>query len=321
MITRRLIFIVGAIVLIAGPVSARADEVWQVAQYPASGPPRVVIRHHPYDAREVPRLVRLVEEGRQRFDALADTTMPTTITVLAASTRLEFSRLTEGVLPDWGAAVAFPDERLIIVSIDASGTNTLEEAIPHEVSHVLLGAVAADQVPRWFDEGLAMEIAGEWDIYNSFRLARGALVGLIPLADVDGVLSFQQDRAWLAYAESFGAVSWLRETAGEPGLGEVIRDLTTMPFDEALTAVTGMDARQFEAAWLRRTRARYVLVGLADDMWLWSIVIPTLFFLALGLRWWRNRRTMLQWQREGDGDDDDDDDDEQLDEHIADTYG
>ena len=60
-------------------------------------------------------------------------------------------------------------------------------------------------------------------------------------------------------------------------------------------------------------------------MWIWTVVIPALFAVALVVRWYKNRQTMKRWQEEepwyGDDDDDDDDEpDEPLDERIAETY-
>ena len=304
---------------------ASADLPWRTRRVPVVGTPDIVIQYHPHNEPDLARLIRLVERGRERFFALADTTFPVTIHVLAASTGLEFERLTRGMLPDWGAAVAIPDERLIIVALNASG-KPLEETVPHEVSHVLLGVLARhERVPRWFDEGLAMYLAGEWTIYNSIRLARGALASnLVPLGHIDNVLTFHQDRAWLAYAESFAAVTWLVERIGRAELGRLIRSLNRMPFEQALVINNDIRTSAFEEDWLRRARTRYALVGLADDMWIWSLLIPGLFFLALLVRWWRNRRTYERWRNEdrygGYDDDDDDEPDEPLDERIAETY-
>lgn len=292
-------------------------EDWRTRRAAEAGGPPIVLQYRPHTEDRLPEVVRFVELARERFSTLAETTLAVEIHVVVAASGRDFVDLTDGMLPDWGAAVAIPGERLIIVALDAS-SKPLGESVIHEVSHVLLGAIAEHPVPRWFDEGLAMYLASEWTIYDSFRLARGSLGrGLMPLARIDNVLTFHQDQAWLAYAESFGAVSWLAEQAGREGVGRVVRSLRFIPFDEALIAATGMEGRTFERTWLERTRYRYALVALADDLWLWSIVIPGLFFIALGVRWWRNRRTMRRWDEE---DDDDGEPDEPLDERIADTY-
>jgi len=302
--------------VVASVAWARAEE-WRTRRVLEPGALPVVFQYRPRTEGELSELVRFVTLARERFHALAETTLSVELHVVVASSERDFADLTDGMIPDWGAALAVPGERLIVVALN-SPSKPLGESVVHEVSHVLLGSMAEHPIPRWFDEGLAMYLAGEWTIYDSFRLARGSLGrGLLPLARIDNVLTFHQDEAWLAYSESFGAVSWLAEQFGREALGKIIRLLPSMPFDEALFTVTGMAGHAFEETWLRRTRYRYALVGLADDVWLWSIVIPALFFLALGVRWWRNRSTVRRWREE---EDDDGKPDEPLDEQIAETY-
>jgi hypothetical protein len=307
------------IIVLILAAAAVAEAPWLTYREPSAGEPEIVIQYHRHNQLDLAPLRDLIIHSRERFFTLADTVLEVTIHVLAASTQREFSEITRGMIPDWGAAVAVPGERLIILALNAPGI-ALEEIVPHEVSHVLLGVLSQqDRVPRWFDEGLAMRLAGEWTMYNSIRLARGALGGgLIPLRRIDDVLTFHQDQAWLAYAESFAAVTWLEESIGRDELGRLLRSLDSMTFEEALVVNNNIRTSVFESDWLARARRRYAIVGLADDVWIWSIVIPGLFFLALAARWWRNRRTYERWQAEDD--DDDDGPDEPLDERILDTY-
>jgi len=296
---------------------------WQVSRYPSSGRTLVEVRHRPEDRHQVDKVVRLVEHARARFSALADTNLATTIRVVAAGSRRQYEEITEGMLPEWSSAAAIPAERTIFVALDSYG-KPLEFTIPHEVSHVLLGQIARYIVPRWFDEGLAMYVAGEWTTHDSFLLARGAIFeGLIPLTEIDDVLGFNKDLAWLAYVQSFAAVKWLEQTWGESGVRILIRSTEHMHFDRAMQVATDLNAAEFEKLWYERNRRGYALTALADDMWIWTILIPALFAVALVVRWYKNRRTMERWRREDpwhDDDDDDDEPDEPLDERIANTY-
>ncbi len=306
------------LVLAAG---ATAELPWMTYYEPPTGEPEIVIQYHRHNEHDLPRLIDLIVHAREDFFTIADTVLQVTIHVLATSTQREFLQVTRGMIPDWGAAIAIPNERLIILALNAPGI-ALEEIVPHEISHVLLGVLSQQgRVPRWFDEGLAMYLAGEWTMYNSIRLARGALGGgLIPLPQIDDVLTFHQDRAWLAYAESFAAVRWLEESIGRNQLGRLLRSLDSMTFEEALAVNNNIRTSTFEEDWLARARRRYALVGLADDVWIWSIIIPGLFFLALVTRRWRNKRTYVRWQIEDDDDNDDEDPDELLDDRILETY-
>lgn len=291
------------------------DRQWRIHREPG-----LEIQYRPRNASELPRLSAIVADARAAFEALADTSLPVTIHLVAAPSKMEFERLTEGVLPEWGAAVAFPSQRLIIISL-ISPEKPVAQVLTHEVSHIMLGALAMEPVPRWFDEGLAMYLAGEWSIYDSFRLARGAIMReLFELPRIDYVLSFQRDQAWLAYTQSHAAVMTLFERMTGYERSRFLRGLATMPFDESLAIATNIRRSQFEEEWISSARRRYALIALADDMWIWTVLLPGIFFIALIAMWLRNRKTMQRWKDE-DEYDDDGPPDEPLDPRIADTYG
>jgi hypothetical protein len=293
-------------------------EPWR-KQMVRSGGVSVMIRHHARDRAELARVAGLVAHTTRRFEAIADTHLTVPMQVILASTNREFRELTRGFLPEWSAACAIPDRRMLIVVARTHG-KPLDETVIHETSHVLLHTLAGRPIPRWFDEGISMYLSREWGLGDSFRLARGMIAGgMVPLAGIDSVFSFHREHAWLAYSESFAAVSWLAETFGESGLAIVIRSLANHGFDDAMMRGTGLHAHEFETLWIEKAGVRYALTGLADDMWLWTYLIPALFFAALVARWWRNKQTMKRW-KQYDEEDWDDGPDEPLDERIAETY-
>lgn len=295
------------------PAQRRAAGNWEVTRFGND----LVIEHKPHMRSSAERAAAIVQMARRRFYALADTSFPFEIRVLLASSAAEFATLTRGLVPDWGAAAAVPGEGLMIIS-GLSEEKPMAEAACHEVAHVALHALSRGPVPRWFDEGIAMRLSDEWSIAYSVRLARSALANrLLPLHSVERVLSFEREQAALAYAVSFAAVRWFEKRHGDRTLALLLRSLASHSFDEAFVRATGSDSESFEREWLRSARNSYVLVGLADDMWIWSILIPGLFFLALGVRWWRNRRTLARWKKE---DRDSSGSDEPLDEHVSETY-
>jgi hypothetical protein len=297
-----------AVLLLMAIAPHAQEQQWRIHREPG-----LEIQYRPRNATELPRL-------SASFEALADTSLPVTIHLLVAASRMEFERLTEGMIPEWSAAVAFPSQRLIVISL-ISPEKPLAQIMTHEVSHIMLGALVMEPVPRWFDEGLAMYLSGEWSIYDSFRLARGAIMSeLIELPRIDYVLSFQRDRAWLAYTQSHAAVMSLFERMTDAERSQFMRGLATMPFDEALAVATNIRRSQFEEEWMAGARRRYALIALADDMWIWTVLLPGIFFIALAVRWWRNRKTIQRWKDEDD-DDDDGPPDEPLDPRIAATYG
>jgi len=53
-------------------------------------------------------------------------------------------------MPGWGAALAFPESRTIVLRADAGD---LERTLRHELAHLALHRQIRVRVPLWFDEG------------------------------------------------------------------------------------------------------------------------------------------------------------------------
>ena len=94
--------------------------------------------------------------------------------------------LTAGQAPPWGAAVALPGERIILLRADAGDPfGTLR----HELAHLALHEAVSVRVPLWFDEGYASWAAGEWDRLGALELNLAVVRGAVPdLRALDGAL-------------------------------------------------------------------------------------------------------------------------------------
>ncbi|HEX5635300.1 MAG TPA: hypothetical protein VFX50_18780, partial [Gemmatimonadales bacterium] len=80
--------------------------------------------------------------------------------------REALARWTGGRAPRWGAALAFPRSRTILLRADADPQRTLQ----HELAHLVLNEAHKSRVPLWFDEGYAVWAAGEWDLVRQLSL-------------------------------------------------------------------------------------------------------------------------------------------------------
>src|SRR5881409_4538303 len=80
--------------------------------------------------------------------------------VIQVKLATETSDVARGVAP-WVSGFAMGESNLVVIFPARSPgypDSTLEDVLRHEVAHVLIWRAAAGQpVPRWFDEGLAME--------------------------------------------------------------------------------------------------------------------------------------------------------------------
>ena len=214
---------------------------------------------------------------------------PGPLRLLVAGNRAEFERLSRGRLPGWGAGIAMPGVRTIVVRADAGDPFRV---LRHELAHLALHEAIRVRVPRWFDEGWATWAAGEWDRLDAlglhWRVARGAVPGF---RELDAALQGGTADADAAYAFAVTAVTELARRNPSGGLGPLFTRLEAgLPFDSAVTLTTGLPPARFEAEWRRTLRRRFGLVTwlMAGGLWL---ILAGLPFVLL---WWRRRRDRLR---------------------------
>jgi hypothetical protein len=192
--------------------------------------------------------------------------------------------LTSGRAPHWGAAIALPDNRTILLRADGG---ELSRTLRHELAHLALHQAVSVRIPLWFDEGYAGWAAGEWDRLGELELNLAVVRGAIPdLRSLDGALRGSASTADAAYALAVSAVTQLARRNPTGSLSPLMSRLEAgTDFDAAVRATTGLTIDRFEEDWQRATRRRYS-VGtwlIAGGGWL------ILALVVLGLRRLRRR--------------------------------
>jgi hypothetical protein len=208
--------------------------------------------------------------------------------------------LTLGRAPRWGAAVALPAHRTIVLRADGED---LRRTLRHELAHLTLHQQVDVRVPLWFDEGYAGWAAAEWDRFGGLELNLAVARGALPsLRELDGALRGTETSADAAYALAVSAVTELarRNPSGtlEPLL---LRLQDGTDFDSAVLATTGLTVDRFEEQWQQAIRRRY---GLAT--WLlagggWALLAASVLGLVhIRRRADRKRRAALDegWEIE-----------------------
>ena len=219
------------------------------------------------------------------------------IAVYLAPSKDGFRDLTKGRLPHWSAGVAFLESRTIVLQ---SRVDDLLQVARHEFAHVLLHAAVPARVPVWFHEGVAMWASHEWRLRQSAAIFYAVFSGgLIPLSEIDDVLSFPSAKADLAYAESLMAVGFLIRLGGPNAVVAMLSELEAgAPFEVALFRVTGITPREFEHRWRDSVQGRFGLMALLfspDLIWLYLALLLLLAYLGVRLR---NRATLRRWEAE-----------------------
>jgi hypothetical protein len=202
--------------------------------------------------------------------------------------------------PEWGAAIAFPESRRIVMQGHAAGSDAgdPQEVLRHELAHLALHERLGDRPPRWFDEGYASVAAREWrrDDVLAANVAL-ALRGAPSLAQLDESFSGGSVAAQSAYALSYRAVTELASLDPERGLTLLFNYWTrSSSLDVAVRRAFGVTLVGFEREFQTRTQRRYGGLALFADLSLMLLVLLILvlpFFIARRLRDRRRLRALL----------------------------
>jgi len=201
--------------------------------------------------------------------------------------------LTGGRAPKWGAAVALPEPRTIVLRADAED---LARTLRHELAHLALHQEVRVRVPLWFDEGYAGWAAGEWDRLTRLELNLAVARGALPsLSALDGALRAEANTADAAYALAVSAVSELARRNPTGTLRPLLQRLKDgTSFEAAVLATTGLTLDRFEEQWQQAVRRRYSLITwlLAGGGWL-LVALGVLGLLHFRRRADRGRRAAL----------------------------
>jgi Peptidase MA superfamily len=207
---------------------------------------------------------------------------PVKLIVVPDGRRLD--SLTLGRAPRWGAGVALPPLRTVVLRADGGD---LSRTLRHELGHLALHQQVDVRVPLWFDEGYAGLAAGEWDRLGTLELNLAVARGALPdLRALDGALRGTETSADAAYALAYSAVAELARRNPSGTLNPLLGRLQNGEgFDAAVLATTGLTLDRFEEGWQQAVRRRY---GLAT--WLlagggWALIAAA----VLGLVHFRRR--------------------------------
>jgi hypothetical protein len=277
---RRTVF--GLTMLLAGAAHAQVLDIPAGAERIAAG--RFTFVAMPSDLGLARNL--LAEAlARDSFPGLPRPVLHTTI-VIAPDERTLRTWIGGG-LPEWGIAVAFPEERRIVMQGRGATSRAGDPRVTlrHELAHLALHEVMGSLPPRWFDEGYASFAAGEWgrdEVLSSSIVL--ALRGVPRFPGLDTLISGGTTRAEQGYALAHRAVADLAALDPRGGLTLLFFYWrNTRSLDGAVRQAYGVTLDGFEESWRQTTRRRYGALALFADLGFASLVLFFVvgpFFLA-----------------------------------------
>lgn len=204
---------------------------------------------------------------------------PGPIHLIVVANEAAMQRMSQGRAPGWGAGIALPASRTIMIRADAPDQRGI---LRHELAHLALRRAIRTPVPRWFDEGYAAYAAGEWGRMDALGINLAVIRGTIPDLDaLDGALRGSETDASLAYALAMTAVMDVARRHPDGSLAPILGLLEEgIPFDSALRRTTGLTRGQFSVAWQKDVRRRYGVLGWFTLGGLWLVLAVAVLISA-----------------------------------------
>ena len=211
--------------------------------------------------------------------------VPPPFLLVLADDSAALARLSHGRAPGWGAGVAFPGARTILLRADLPD---LDQTLRHELGHLILRVAVSGRLPLWFDEGYAAWGSGELGRMEGLELNLAVASGRVPtLAELDEMLRGSAAAADLAYALAASAVAEIARRPPPGGLEPLLARLSAgEPFDSALESATGLSPDRFEDTWQHALRRRYSVLTWLAAGGMWGVIA----FSLGGLLWYRRQR-------------------------------
>jgi tetratricopeptide (TPR) repeat protein len=151
--------------------------------------------------------------------------------------------------PSWSGAINDGKLRIPISGLN-SMTPELARVLKHELAHSFINQISGGRCPPWLHEGIAQLLEPKFlgsdgrQLAQLFKLQRN-----IPLNVLEGsFLRFSGGEAYLAYAESLAAVSYINDSYGMGDLQRILQRLSQGSSTEAaLRATIHSDYGQLES--------------------------------------------------------------------------
>jgi hypothetical protein len=254
------------------------------AQRPPSGGLRIdsarfTIVAEPADSR----LAHALLDAALAHDTFPGLPRPSARVLLAiAPDAARFRAWTGPNAPEWGAAIAFPDQQRIVMQGGRAGGDAGDPLVVlrHELAHLALHEYMGALPPRWFDEGYASVAAGEWSREQAFETSLGLVWRSMPSLDsLDAGFYSGATQAGWSYALAHRAVAELAALDKTNGLTNFFRNWKeTGAFDRAVRLSFGITLDAFDRHWHAATRRRYGALALVSNI---SVAVG-FFSLVLG---------------------------------------
>ncbi len=269
------------------------------------------ITHAQYDSSTADIVQQLLIREVPRLKTFFDLQAVSQGEIVIAPNEAAFLRYFGSDSVTWAAAAYFPHRDLIVLRSPrwAGSLPVFERDVLHELVHFYVDQrYQKTRPPIWLNEGLAQHLS-----YTQISMAdavtiSGGISGkkLIPLDEIDSLITFHRRRARLGYLQSLTAVRFI-ETRFLPGKGwpDFHRAISEFTWPEALERQTGMSPRELEVFWYRDIEKRYEWMWILNPETLLLTLLVLVFLITAAVVRFKKWRRMRRWEDELDFNSDD----------------
>ena len=194
------------------------------------------------------------QQGLQRIegDVGAIPTGTALIWIYASASELQGAQL---FAPQWEGGVTFEGYDIIAVGVSTGQLSYGQRAVPHELTHWIVGQVTFNNygagLPVWLDEGLATY--GEGTVAPEYKAAlQGAIASnqLISVRSLSSPFSADATQAYISYGEANSIVTFMIQTYGKDKMRQLLGVFHDgSGYDDALKQVYGFDQDGLDKLW------------------------------------------------------------------------
>lgn len=199
-------------------------------------------------------LMTAAQQGLQRIesDVGAVPTGNALIWIYSSAQELQGAQL---FAPQWEGGVTFEGFDIIAVGVPTSQLSYGQRAVPHELTHWIVGQLTFNKygagLPVWLDEGLATY--GEGTVAPEYKSAlQGAISNnqLISVRSLSSPFSVDAAQAYISYGESDSIVTYMIQTYGKDKMRQLLGVFQQgSGYDDALKQVYGFDRDGLDKLW------------------------------------------------------------------------
>jgi hypothetical protein len=256
--------------------------------------PHFVIEYTPAAAQAAALLANNIESIRADCVQILGRDVNETITLRMGQGRQEFEAIAPfGRPPEYALALAWPDQRLVLLDAATLARPDAQATLRHELFHALLGQIGTGW-PRWFQEGLAQNLTRERDFKRSH------FDTLVQAVHTDSLFAFsslasgfpsEPHEVDIAYAQSAEFLSYLK-SHHPPESFETLFDRMQVgdnfekAFGIAFRSPLSMEENNFRAELPKRFPWWTMLLATEASVWL----------VASGLMLWAHQKRRREFE-------------------------